>query len=165
MNRLCFLIFFLFSAPALAQDISGTWTHVESKAETAKRYNAIEKSTTEISAFFRGKARKKLKAKTKPVGSITIESKQDTFSISGPDDKLVLKLGGKAVTKKGKEGTAKISAKQVKSAVEVIAKGEKGTQTTRYVLSKDKKMLVLHITMTNDKLSQPLRYEATYRRK
>ena len=165
-----FLPFALFAlllpvSPVTAQGtLAGSWRYAGGGEENARREAAIEASTEELSRMIRGRARSRLGERTTPAPRIQIAQSGDAVTLTGPNGSLALTVGGPAVTVSGEGGGGQARATRRDGHLVVTIRGDGGVQTTTYRLSEDGRRLVLHVQMTGERLSVPLRFRLSYRR-
>ncbi|MEM1414139.1 MAG: hypothetical protein AAGH15_04530 [Myxococcota bacterium] len=156
----------LLASPAAAQEgLAGTWQHAGGGQESAAREAAIEAATEELSRMIRSRARGRLAERTTPAPRLQITVAGDAVTITGPNGRLALTVGGPAVRVEGQNGSGQVRATRRGGNLVVTMRGDGGTQTTTYRLSEDGRRLVLQVEMRGERLSAPLRFRATYRRR
>lgn len=153
-------------APATAQGgLAGTWQYAGGGEENARREAAIATSTEDLSRMVRGRARSRLGERTTPAPRIAITVSGPAVTLSGPSGSLALTIGGPAVQVSGDAGGGQARATRQGGHLVVTIRGESGVQTTTYRVSEDGSRLVLQVQMSGERLSVPLRYRLTYRRR
>jgi hypothetical protein len=142
--------------------LAGGWRAAETKAEKEQRLKAIDEVTKDMGRMKRGKARSRIAESTSPPPSLTIEFADSTVAIALGDHRLELVLGGSPIEIKGDGGTSRMSAKMEGERLVVLSLSDRADLTVAY--KADKSRLSREVTMTNEKLSGPLTYIATYAR-
>lgn len=153
-------------APATAQGgLAGTWQYAGGGEENARREAAIETATEELSRMIRGRARARLGERTTPAPRIAITVNGPSVTFNGPRGSLALTVGGPAVRVSGDAGGGQARATRQGGHLVVTVRGDNGVRTTTYRVSEDGRRLVLNVQMTGERLSTPVRYRLTYRRR
>ncbi|MEM9729341.1 MAG: hypothetical protein AAF997_12195 [Myxococcota bacterium] len=156
----------LSTSPARAQDaLTGTWKLAASGTETAQRLAAIEASTQDLPSFMRSRIKERLGDKTTPPSELRIRVKGDEVELSGRGQTLRLTVGGAAVPLEMEGRRASAQATRKNGNLVVKLQGDNGVRTTTYRLSKDGQGLVLDVEFNAQRLSTPVRYQSTYKRR
>ncbi len=160
------LALLLAVAPATAQGgLAGTWQYAGGGDENARREAAIETATEELGRMIRGRARERLGQRTTPAPRLQIALDGDAVTLTGANGTLALTIGGPTVSVSGANGGGQARATRRGGHLVVTLRGDNGVQTTTYRPSDDGTRLVLQVQMTGERLSTPLRYRLTYRRR
>jgi hypothetical protein len=150
---------------ASAQDqVSGAWVHAGSEVEASDRRAAIEAATEELPSFIRERARTRIGTRTAPVARLSMVVDGDRVEFTAQGRSVVVIVGGPPVRLSGDNGREEVRASRHDGHLRLSMTGEGGSRTTIYRLSEDGQRLVLHVSMTADRLSRPIEYRATYRR-
>lgn len=162
---------FLMSSPAKADDaasrdaLSGTWTYAGDETEEQKRKTSIEAATQSVPGFFRGRVRNQLSDRTKPVSELELAVQGEQVRFSGDGHKLSLKAGDEPVRIKQDGKTGEVSVRFEGTYLVLTSAGDKGQRVTTYSVSSDGDELTVAVRMSGEKLSSPIVYRSTYRRK
>lgn len=146
-------------------DFTGVWQHAKRADEEQQRQSAIKKATEDMSIFIRGTARDRLREKTAPPSELTLKVTGEDFTIVNQDRTVSLRLNGKPVTREKDGKRVTLSARSVRNQIVLVSKGEKAERTNTYTLSKDKMQLTMSVKMTGERLSAPVAYKASFKRK
>jgi hypothetical protein len=144
---------------------SGEWVHVGDSKEAKQRRQAIDAVIKDMPSFIRNTARKRLDEQTSPPPELKLKVEGDRIEISRDGNTVSLRIGAEPITmkKNGKKG--KLSVKFEGDRIVVVSEGEKGKGITKYGLSPNQKFLTMSVHMTGERLSGPLVFQSTYRRK
>lgn len=152
---------------AAAQDatLSGTWRHRGGEAERERRHRAIDGATENMGLIMRGTARDRLRSATAPRPELTIQDQGNRVTITTGGRTTALPTDGSVTRPSGDSQGATIRAQRRDGRLVVTAQRDGGTRTTRYHLSEDGQQLTLFVRVVNERLSAPLRFRLTYRRR
>lgn len=152
------------SLPSWDAFFNGVWVHAGDSKEEKERREAIEATTTGMSLFVRGTARKRLTERTTPAPELELRVAGDLLQLSRGDHKVSLRLDAKPVTIERDGRRGKMSARFDGERIIVVSEGENGMRATTYTLSPDRQRLTLSVRMSGERLPEPLSFQATYRR-
>jgi hypothetical protein len=141
------------------------WLHAGDGEEEQLRRQAIEAATKGMSVFVRGKARRRLEDRTAPPRELVVMVQDERVELSRDGDTMSLPLGAEPVTREKNGQSGALSAHFDDERMVVSSEGKKGKRVTTYALSPDGTRLTLSVRLTAERLSGPLVYQSTYRRK
>jgi hypothetical protein len=148
------------SAAETSLPLEGRWDAAETADEKQQRLVAIDEVTESLGRLKRGKARSRLAERTSPPSSLMIEIEGSMVTIALGDSRLELELGDSPISAPGSEGKAQVSAKMEGEQLIVVARDDDGERTTTY--RADGARLSMEVSMTNVRLTGPLKYVSTY---
>lgn len=152
------------SVAAQGASLSGTWRHRGGETEREQRHQAIDEATEDMGFMIRGPARDRLRSVTTPKAQLTLQENGDSVTLGTGERRITLPTDGTATTVSGENGEATMRASWRDGRLVVSASREGGSRTTVYHLSEDGQRLTVLVRMTSDRLGEPLRYRAHYRR-
>lgn len=149
----------------IAQDaaLTGVWTYSRDAEEQAKRYDAIDRATGDMNRLVRGRVRQMLQDKTAPLSEIRLTDGGDRVTMSGKNRRVTFTTDGSPNRVQTEGGAATIRAERKDGHLVVTSEAPNGVQTTVYRVSEDGTQLILTVSISGDKLPEPIRYRATYR--
>ncbi|MGF1508426.1 MAG: hypothetical protein ACFB9M_02875 [Myxococcota bacterium] len=144
--------------------LSGVWEYDGDGPQEEARKQAVESATKDMSRLVRGKARRRLDARTTPPRKLKIDLEDNRLQISRDGGSVSLELGAEPVVveKDGTQGA--LSARLDGEELVVVSEAEKAKRITTYALTPDHDQLTVSVHMTGERLPAPLNYETTYRR-
>ncbi|MEM9491472.1 MAG: hypothetical protein AAGC55_20170 [Myxococcota bacterium] len=154
----------LVPSDAQANPLNGTYVIKDSKQAQKTIDQAIERTVSDVSRLFRGKARDALKSRQRLCPKLSLAIASDaTITCVTAGRSVSAPSSGASKKVKGKDGkTAHISHKPSGNRLVQTIKGENGTSKVTYTLSADGKTLTLSVHMSSSKLDTPLRFSLTY---
>lgn len=165
-GALSLVVLTLLTASAqAAPGLTGTWTYAGDDAEAGRRKAAIQAATDDMSAFIRGTARSRLEARTAPAKTLSLKVAGDQLTIVRGGHTMTLTIGAKPIEVEHQGKKAKVSARRAGQRLVVLSQGAKARREVTYALSADGARLTLSSKMTAAKLSKPLEYTSTFKRR
>ena len=149
----------------LARGWSGVWLHTADAQEQQQRQRAIEAATQDMSTLFRGTARKRLDERTAPPRELTLAVEGDRLELSRDGNTIALRLGAKPVTVESNGQRGALSARCDGDRIVVNANGDGGGRLTTFTLAPDGQLRMQSVRMINERLSGPLAFQLSFRRK
>lgn len=144
---------------------SGVWTYAGDDVEEQARKKSIEAATQGLPGFVRGRARDRLGDRTKPIPELELSVQGEQVDISRDGQKLSLKAGADPVRLEHNGQKGDLSLRFDGPYMVLVSAGEKGERVATYSLSEAGNELTVAVRMKGDKLSNPIVYRSTYRRK
>jgi hypothetical protein len=145
--------------------ISGTWRHLDVRAEQESRYQSIDRATESIGGLMRGGARSRLRDATAPEAEITIQDEGERVALATGGRRVVVSTDGSSTRVSGESGGGTMRATRRDGHLMVTVCSDDATRTTVYRLSPDGARLTLEVSLTSGRLSEPVRYRVTYTRR
>ena len=163
---LCSAIFVGSSTPAAAQkgSLNGTYTLDEADSDSISA--VIEGAVGKLNFLKRPIARGMLKKINPAYRQVTIAASSNELSVA-VDNQPALRTpaNGTSVVWVGPDGgKVNVSMQLAGGHLEQIFKSADGRRVNDYTLSPDGRMLIMQVTETSPRLSQPISYKQVYRR-
>ncbi len=154
--------------PALApeQRFVGSFKFVGGDAQRQNLDAAIEAAAMELNALIRGIGRKRLRESNPIRDQVTIAVDGDKVSMTSVAGRtLVHRLGGPAVPWTSDSGKAvQVSVSLVKGRLVQTYTADDGGRRSTWTLDETGDKLTLSVTVTSERLANPLKYALSYRR-
>ena len=148
------------------QRFAGTFRYAGGEAQRQGLEAAIEAAASELNALIRGIGRKRLKESNPVREQITIAVDGDKVSMTFEPGRTVTgRLEGPSVPWTSDSGKpVQVTFSLVKGRLVQTFKAEDGGRRSVYSLDETGARLTLSVTITSERLSNPLKYALTYRR-
>lgn len=145
----------------------GTYRYAGGSAQRQRLEDAIDMGVGQLNAVIRGIGRRRLNESNPIRDQITIKLDGNRVTTSfTPGGTLTATLGAAAIpwtTGTGNAVTAKV--KMVKGRFVQEFKSDDGARRSVFTLDKSGNKLTLSVTVSSDRLAEPVRYALTYKRK
>ena len=148
------------------QRFVGSFKFVGGEAQRSNLEAAIEAAAMQLNALIRGIGRKRLRESNPIREQVTIAVDGDKVSMTfAPGRTLVHRLGGPAVAWTSDSGKAvQVSVAVVKGRLVQTYTADDGGRRSTWTLDESGDKLTLSVTVTSERLAEPLKYALSYRR-
>lgn len=157
--------FLLVGSPAWAGSLDGTWVFAGDQAELDGRERAVEAAAAEFPKVVRGIAAKRIGRSAITPGRYVIVDKGQTLVMQlddGPARETDLVGTAITFTPSGRDDTATLKRERQGDAVHSTVVGETGSLESH--LERVGEQLRVTLTVSSERLAQPVSYALTYRR-
>lgn len=160
----------LLSSAAVAQEggpsFDGTWVYAGGAGQRAKLEAAIEAATEDMNFIVGPIARSRLKDSTKVRHKLVMTTTGGKISIGSEGAKPAVTPAGSSAKWVNENGdTLKVTQKLNGNKLSQTFAADDGSRRNIYVLNKDGTALTMRVTIKSPKLSKPLTYALTYKKK
>lgn len=140
----------------------GVWLRVEAEADDARRHEAIERATAEMSALIRPVARGMMRRSVRPATRYEIRPGEPGLSIRADDDEPVTaRLDGEL----DRDPEAVVRSHATADGFEQIWRTDDSTHgRTRWQLAEETRRLVVTTRVEDSRFTAPLVYATRYER-
>ncbi len=145
----------------------GTYRYAGGSSQRQRLKDAIDSAVQQLNALIRGIGRRRLNESNQIRDQIKISVDGDKVTTTfTPGGTLTTTLGAPAIPWTTDTGNAvKAKAKMVKGRLVQDFKSEDGARRSVYTLDKSGDTLTLSVTISSDRLPEPLKYALTYKRR
>lgn len=146
------------------KSLSGVWAAKETKEEAKAREAAIKKAIQSVPFFARGKAKDRLRERTKAPQTVRVELLEDgRVRLTTGDKKLELTVGGAPLEREKDGKKVKISAQDYQGRLVINSVGKDAKRVATYRVTENGS-LQLAVKMIGGPLKTPLSYVQTFMR-
>ncbi|MFW5926125.1 MAG: hypothetical protein ACOCV4_08150 [Myxococcota bacterium] len=148
------------------EELGGKYRLAIAPAEAKKRIEQrIDDGTDDMPGLRRRIGRKRLREKNPVVHRLHIAFPDDRVAVAMDEDRYVTPGDGKLVEVRLSDGeVVRVAQKVVGTKLMQRFIGDDGQRTDVFTLSEEGDRLTMRVTLTSDRLSQPIRYAIPYRR-
>jgi hypothetical protein len=151
-------------APAQTATLQGTFTYVPEKSDNVDQ--AIEVAVSKLNFFVRSTARKRLREVNEPYQRIAIELTPTQVSITGDKSAPIRTApdGTPGVWKDADVEVFQVSTRWEGSVLKQEFSAKNGQRINAYEVSPDDQTLTMQVTVSSQRLKEPVKYRLVYRR-
>jgi hypothetical protein len=151
-------------APAQTATLQGTFTYVPEKSDNVDQ--AIEVAVSKLNFFVRSMARKRLRELNEPYQRIAIELTPTQVSITADHGAPIRTApdGTPGAWKDADVEVLQVSTRWEGSVLKQEFSAKNGQRINAYEVSADDQTLTMQVTISSQRLKEPVKYRLVYRR-